>query len=166
MPLHYVDPNKAFGRWYRALEKFGRSRAGDFLARHVFWHIDPLMYRVTGGRYPRILGGIASAPLITTGAKSGQPRQHQLAYFHDGADVVLVASYAGAPKNPQWYYNLKAHPECRLGDEEFLATEVSQDDEYERLYALAERVCVNYSDYRARAAAVGRRIPVFRLQPR
>jgi hypothetical protein len=34
------------------------------------------------------------------------------------------------------------------------------------LYALAERVCVNYSDYRARAAAVGRRIPVFRLQPR
>jgi deazaflavin-dependent oxidoreductase (nitroreductase family) len=103
--------------------------------------------------------------LISTGAKSGQPREHQLAYFHDGSDAILVASYLGEPKNPQWYHNLKAHPECQLGDEDFIAAEVTEPDEYERLYALAEHVCVNYGDYRVKAAAVGRRIPVFRLKP-
>ncbi|MGZ7023740.1 MAG: nitroreductase/quinone reductase family protein [Ilumatobacteraceae bacterium] len=166
MPLHYVDPHKTFGRWYRALERFGRSRSGDFMARRVFWHIDPFLYRVTGGLYPRIMGGLVTAPLASTGAKTGQSRQHQLAYFHDGADVILIASYAGEPKHPQWYYNLKANPECRMGGEGFLATEVTDSDEYERLYALAERVCVNYGDYRAKSSAVGRRIPVLRLKPR
>jgi deazaflavin-dependent oxidoreductase (nitroreductase family) len=165
MPLRYVDPNIEYGRWYRALERFGRSRAGGFMARHLFWHIDPWMYRATGGRYPSILGGLTSAPLISTGAKSGQPRQHQLAYFHDGSDVIVIASFMGEAKHPQWYHNLKAHPECRLGDENFVAEEVTDSDEYERLYALAEHVCINYSDYRAKTAAVGRRIPVFRLKP-
>ncbi|HEX4559428.1 MAG TPA: nitroreductase/quinone reductase family protein [Mycobacterium sp.] len=165
MPLHYVDPNKRYRRWYRALESFGRSRAGEFMARHLFWHIDPWMFRATGGRYPWILGGLATAPLISTGAKSGRPRQHQLAYFHDGADVILIASYAGEPTHPHWYHNLKAHPECQLGDEKFVATEVTDTQEYERLYALAEQICVNYNDYRAKTAALGRRIPVFRLEP-
>jgi deazaflavin-dependent oxidoreductase (nitroreductase family) len=165
MPLHYVDPTKEYGRWYRALERFGRSRASGFIARHLLWHIDPWLHRATGGRYPAILGGLSSAPLISTGAKSGQPREHQLAYFHDGSDAILVASYLGEPKNPQWYHNLKAHPQCQLGDEDFIAAEVTEPDEYERLYALAEHVCVNYGDYRVKAAAVGRRIPVFRLKP-
>ena len=108
------------------------------MARHLFWHIDPWLYRVTRGRYPAILGGLSSAPLISTGAKSGQPREHQLAYFHDGSDAILVASYLGEPKNPQWYHNLKAHPPCQLGDENFVAVEVTDPDDYERLYALAE----------------------------
>jgi deazaflavin-dependent oxidoreductase (nitroreductase family) len=165
MPLHYVDPTQEYGRWYRALERFGRSRAGGFVGRHLFWHIDPWLYRATGGRYPAIMGGICAAPLISTGAKSGQPREHQLAYFHDGPDAIVVASYLGEPRNPQWYYNLKAHPACRFGDEEFVAVEVTDPDDYERLYALAEHVCVNYGDYRVKARVLGRRIPIFRLKP-
>lgn len=165
MPLHYVDPTREYGRWYRALERFGRSRAGGFVARHFFWHIDPWLYRATGGRYPAIMGGICAAPLISTGAKSGRPREHQLAYFHDGSDAIVVASYLGEPRNPQWYYNLKAHPACRFGDEDFVAVEVTDPDDYERLYALAEHVCVNYGDYRLKARALGRQIPVFRLKP-
>ena len=34
-------------------------------------------------------------------------------------DPIVIASNYGGPKHPQWYYNLKAHPECELGDEEF-----------------------------------------------
>jgi hypothetical protein len=44
------------------------------------------------------------------------------------------------PKHPQWYYNLKAHPQCQFGDERFVATEVTDPDEYVRLVALAEKV--------------------------
>ncbi len=140
MPLRYVDPNKKHGRWYTALESFGRSRPGQFLAHHLFPHIDPWLYRATGGRYPSILGGASTAPLMTTGAKSGQPREHQITYLHDGRDAVAIASNYGGPKHPQWYYNLKAHPECELGGEKFLATEFTDPDEYARLYGLAVQV--------------------------
>lgn len=166
MPLHYVDPNEKRSRWYMATNNFGRSRPGMFLARHFWPRIDPWLYRVTGGRYPWILGGAATAPLMTTGAKSGQPREVQITYFNDGPDVILTASYGGGPKNPSWYYNLKAHPGCKLGDENFLATEVTDPDEYARLYALAEKVYSGYTDYRAKTAAIGRHIPVFRLKRR
>ena len=166
MPLHYVDPNKKRGRWYKALESFGRSRPGQFFSRHVLFRVDPWLYRATGGRYPWILGGAATAPLIITGAKSGQPRKHQLTYFHDGPDPILIASNSGGPKHPQWYYNLKAHAECQFGDKRFVATEVTDPDDYARLYGLAERVYAGYGDYRVKTAPVGRQIPVFRLTPR
>jgi hypothetical protein len=69
------------------------------------------------------------------------------------------------PKHPQWYYNLKAHPQCQFGDERFVATEVTDPDEYVRLVALAEKVYAGYGDYRAKTASVGRQIPIFRLKP-
>ena len=103
---------------------------------------------------------------MTTGAKTGQPREVQLAYFHDGPDPILVASNYGGPKHPNWYYNLKAHPECQIGDERFVATEVIDPHEYTQLYGLAEQVYAGYGDYRVKAAAVGRQIPLFRLRPR
>jgi deazaflavin-dependent oxidoreductase (nitroreductase family) len=104
--------------------------------------------------------------LTSTGAKTGQPREHQLTYFHDGPDPILIASNSGGPKHPQWYYNLKAHPECQFGDERFVATEVTDPNENVRLYSLAEKVYAGYSDYRAKTAPIGRQIPIFRLEPR
>ncbi len=165
MPLYYVDPHSKHSRRYKALESFGRSRTGQFLARHVFFRIDPWLHRTTGGRYPRILGGPASAPLMTTGAKSGQPRVCQLTYFHDGPAPILIASNSAKPNHPGWYYNLKAHPECQLSDERFIATEVTDPNEYVRLYALAEQIYAGYGDYRVKTAHAGRQIPLFALEP-
>ena len=166
MPLHYVDPRKKRGPLYRASVRFGRTRLGLAYGLRIAPRIDPWLYRATSGRYPSILGAVASAPLMTTGAKSGQPRETQLTYLHDGPDPILIASYGGGPKHPQWYYNLKAHPECQFGDQKFVATEVTDPDEYARLYGLAEQVYAGYGDYRVRTAAIGRRIPLFRLKPR
>jgi deazaflavin-dependent oxidoreductase (nitroreductase family) len=163
MPLHYVDPHKKQGPWYRTMERFARSRAGQFAAHHVTPRIDPWLYRATGGRYPWILGGVSTAPLLSTGAKSGLRREHQLTYFHDGRDPILIASNYGGPKHPQWYYNLKANPQCEFGDEPFIAQEVTDPDEHERLYGLAEQVYAGWSDYLVTTAAAGRTIPVFRL---
>src|SRR5689334_22226297 len=110
MPLHYVDPHKKRSRVYHVWVRFGRSRTGQFLARNVMPRVDPWLYRATGGRYPASLSLVASAPLETTGAKSGLPRVVQLVYFHDGPDPILIASNYGGSKHPQWYYNLRAHP--------------------------------------------------------
>ncbi len=124
MPLRYVDPHKRHSRRYETWVNLSRSRPGQFLAHHLWPHVDPWLYRASGGRYPAIFGGPSTAPLMTTGAKSGQPREHQITYFHDGPDPIVIASNYGGPKHPQWYYNLKAHRACELGDEKFVATEI------------------------------------------
>lgn len=166
MPLRYADPHKKRGRWYAALDNFGRSRAGQAYARHIGPRVDPWLYRATGGRWPSIIGGVSTAPLRTTGAKSGQPREHQITYFHDGPDPIVTASNYGGPKHPQWYYNLKAHPECELGGDPFVAAEITDADDYTRVYGLAEKVYAGWRDYRLKAEPTGRHIPVFRLKPR
>jgi deazaflavin-dependent oxidoreductase (nitroreductase family) len=166
MPLHYVDPHKKHSRWYTAVETFSRSPAGQFMARRVYSRIDPWLFRATGGRYPWVLGGPSTAPLVTTGAKTGQRRENQLTYFHDEADPILTASNYGGQKHPQWYYNLRANPQCEFGNEPFIATEVTDPDEHDRLYGLAEQVYAGWSDYLVKTSAVGRKIPVFRLTPR
>ncbi len=164
VPLRYVDPHKKRGPLYRANVGFGRSRAGQFIARHIARHTDPYLFRLTGGRVN--MGAIINAPLISTGAKSGEPREVQLTYFHDRSDVILLASNYGGSKHPQWYFNLKAHPGCEFGGTSFVAALVTDADEYARLYALAERVYAGYGDYRAKTAPIGREIPIFRLKPR
>jgi len=167
MPLRYVDPHKKRGRIYAASVRFGRSGAGQWFVRHVAARIDPWLYRATGGRLTCTLGTVVTAPLVTTGARSGRPREAQVTYFHDGPDdPIVVASNYGGPKHPQWYYNLIAHPECELGGERFTAGEITDPDEYARLFALAEQVYAGWRDYRAMTTAVGRRIPVFRLESR
>jgi deazaflavin-dependent oxidoreductase (nitroreductase family) len=166
VPLRHVDPHKKRGSMYAALVRFGRSRAGQWFVRHVAARIDPWLYRVTGGRITSTLGTIVTAPLMTTGARTGRPREAQITYFHDGRDAIAVASNYGGAKHPQWYYNLIAHPECELGGERFTASEVTDPDEYARLFALAEQVYAGWRDYRAMTTAVGRRIPIFRLESR
>src|SRR5271167_634949 len=128
-PLRYVDPNENCGPIYKANVRFGRTRAGIFLGRHVAPRVDRWVSRLTDGRG---FGAI--------GAKSSQPRQVQLSYFHDGRDPILIASNRAEPKHPQWYFNLKAHAECKFGGECFVATEVTDPDEYTRLFALAVKV--------------------------
>ncbi len=113
-----------------------------------------------------MLGSVAQAPLKSTGAKSGEQRVVQLTYFHDGSDPILIASNYGGPKNPQWYHNLKAHPECEFGDEKFFATEITDPADYARVYALAVQAYAGWGDYRAKTDPIGRHIPAFRLKSR
>ena len=166
MPIRYFDPLEKRGPWYRSMERFGRSRLGQAYARHIAHRVDPWFYRVVGNSYTNILGGVATAPLKTTGAKSGQLRVVQVTYFHDGRDVILIASNYGGAKNPQWSYNLKAHPECELGDEKFVASEIADPGEYARVYAMAVKAYKGWGDYRAKTDPIGRHIPAFRLTPR
>ncbi|HET6499345.1 MAG TPA: nitroreductase/quinone reductase family protein [Amycolatopsis sp.] len=64
--------------------------------------------RRTGGKFM----GMDALILTTIGAKSGAERKTPVGWFPgpDGS-WLIVASAAGAPKNPAWYYNLAAHPD-------------------------------------------------------
>src|ERR1700748_2219544 len=65
-----------------------------------------------------VVGGMFEGmPLLLlhhTGAKSGMARINPLAYQRDDGRYVVFASKGGAPTNPDWYYNLKAHPETTI----------------------------------------------------
>ena len=59
-------------------------------------------FRSNGGK---VGGQFAGAPMIIithTGAKSGKSYTTPLVFSKDGDKCVIIASYAGAPKNPSW----------------------------------------------------------------
>jgi len=164
MYLKRVDPSVPLSLSRRVQYAFGRSPVGRWYGINVASRIDPFLLRTTGGRV-RSVGSMPTALLGHTGARSGEPRSNPVLYFHDGDDVVLIASSFGRDKHPAWYHNLVAHPDCTLNGLPFTAAEVDDPDEIERLYALAIRIYPGYADYRVRTAAIGRRIPVLRLTP-
>ena len=78
--------------------------------RMMSW-MNRLMARRVRRRGAKFLGFNAMA-LTTVGRKSGLERTTPVGWFPgtDGSWLV-VASAAGAPGNPDWYYNLAAHPD-------------------------------------------------------
>src|ERR1700690_2055429 len=93
-----------------------------------------------------VVGGpFEGMPLLLlhhTGAKSGQSYTNPLAYRRDGDRYAIFASKAGAPTNPDWYYNLKANPEVtvEVGAETLSAVaSEAEGDERDRIYAAQAR---------------------------
>lgn len=102
--------------------------------------------------------------LTTKGAKSGELRSTPLVYTRDGDRYVIVASKGGAPTNPHWFHNLRAHPDVtvEVGDEKFQAhARVIDDEEYERLYHHHATINPGFHEYRAKTT---RKIPVIVLE--
>jgi len=66
-------------------------------------------FRMSGGWIGGRVAGMPVLLLTTTGRKSGQPRTTPLTYFEFDGDVVVVASYGGDDRHPQWYRNLVAN---------------------------------------------------------
>jgi deazaflavin-dependent oxidoreductase (nitroreductase family) len=124
-------------------------------------------FHTNDGRVGGMFEGMPILLLHHAGAKSGTARVNPLAYQADDGRYVIFASKAGAPSHPAWYHNLKANPDARLESGGrlalYTATEVEDEAERERLFGLADRIYSGYADYRVRADAVGRRIPIMRL---
>jgi deazaflavin-dependent oxidoreductase (nitroreductase family) len=166
--LPRVDPTRDLSAPARAYAAVLRTPPGRWIAINVAARVDPALMRATKGRVGMGLM-LPSALLTTIGAKSGQERTSTVLYFHDGEDVILVASSFGREKHPAWFHNLKANPLVRIardgGGAPRTAEEVVDPAEVDRLWALADRIYPPYADYRRRTAAVGRRIPIVRLRP-
>jgi deazaflavin-dependent oxidoreductase (nitroreductase family) len=103
--------------------------------------------------------------LTTVGAKSGKIRKTPLMRVEHGGEYAVVASLGGAPKNPVWYYNIKAHPQVELQDGEvnkdYEAREVFGDEKA----AWWERAVEAWPDYAEYQQKTDRQIPVFVLTP-
>jgi deazaflavin-dependent oxidoreductase (nitroreductase family) len=122
-------------------------------------------YEASGGADGGELGGLPVVILTTAGAKSGAVRKTPVMRVEAGGVYAAIASYAGSPRNPQWYYNLLAHPDAELRDgtttKRVRAREVT-GEEKQRWWAVADALNPNYAKYRASS---GRDIPILALDP-
>ena len=123
-------------------------------------------FRANRGRVGGRFEGATLLLLHTTGAKSGTPRTNPVVYLADGGRYVVFASKAGAPTNPGWYHNLKAHPDVSIEVEdstiEVAASEVT-GAERDRLYDRQTERSPQFAEYQAKTERV---IPVIALTPR
>lgn len=102
--------------------------------------------------------------LTTTGARSGQRRTTPVMFIRDGDQLLVIASNAGAPRHPDWYYNLVADPRVtvEVGAETYDATaRVLEGSERQRLWESITRQYPFFSDHQAK---VSRQIPVVALE--
>ena len=102
--------------------------------------------------------------LTTTGAKSGQSRLSPLAYFDVDDKLIIIGSFAGAPKDPAWVHNLRANPRAHVevGTEAYDVTarelpSAERDELFDKVAAASP----GFADYQAKTTRV---IPLFELQ--
>ena len=95
----------------------------------------------------------------------GKKRTNPLVSQPSGDVIYIFASKAGAPTNPDWYYNLLAHPEveAEIGDGTSSAPCAStvEGPERDRIYAKQVEVFPGFGDYEK---ATDRVIPVVELR--
>src|SRR5512140_2145907 len=94
-------------------------------------------FRANAGKVGGVFAGRTLLLLHTVGAKSARERIIPVAYVKDGDRFVVIASKGGAPTNPDWYYNLLAHPlvKVEVGTDQFeVRAEAAKEPERTRLY--------------------------------
>jgi deazaflavin-dependent oxidoreductase (nitroreductase family) len=117
-------------------------------------------FRANAGKVGGQFAGRTLLLLHTVGAKSGQDRVNPVAYVADGERFVIIASKGGAPTNPDWYYNLLAHPlvMVEVGTEKFqVQAAVAPEPERTRLYSRMVEIMPGFAEYQRKTTRV---IPV------
>ncbi len=123
--------------------------------------------RVTGGRWPTTLSGMAAVELHTVGRTSGLPRSSMLTSpIHDESRVILVASKGGNERNPLWYGNLRANPDVEVtmnGRTRAMRARTASPEEKARMWPQIVATYKNYARYQEDS---GRDLPVVICEPR
>ncbi len=102
--------------------------------------------------------------LTTTGAKSGQSRLSPLAYFHIDGKLIIIGSFAGAPKDPAWVHNLRANPQAHVEvgtDAYHVTARELPSAERNELFDEISTASPGFAEYQAKTSRV---IPLFELQ--
>jgi len=121
-------------------------------------------FRANDGKVGGPFEGARLLLLHTKGAKTGEDRVHPLAYQAKGDDVVVFASYAGAPSNPAWFHNVVANPDVTVEigtDTVPVRARVAEGEEHDRLWARQKELVPSFADYENKTT---RKIPVVVLE--
>lgn len=122
-------------------------------------------FRQNGGKVGGPFEGAPMVLLTTKGAKTGHSRTNPLVcQIADDGTLFVFASKAGAPTNPDWYYNLLANPQVGVeyGADSFEATaEVVTGPQRDEIFTKQTENFPTFAEYEAKAH---RTIPVVALR--
>jgi len=110
-------------------------------------------------------GGVRTLMLETTGARTGKTRYAILGYLEDGPSAwLVVASLAGASRQPGWLYNLAKQPRATVefsgGDRVAVEAETLAGDDLAAAWKRLETEAPEYPKYRSKT---DREIPIIRF---
>ena len=120
-------------------------------------------FRANGGVVGGPFEGATLLLLHTTGARSGRPRVSPLAYLTIDGRMIIIGSYAGAPKDPAWVHNLRAHPRAHIevGTDAYdVAVRELPAGERDATYPKVTEMAPAFAEYQAKTTRV---IPLFEL---
>ncbi|WP_433566991.1 nitroreductase/quinone reductase family protein [Nocardia sp. CA-151230] len=113
-------------------------------------------------------GGMNALVLTTVGRKTGAERHTPVGWFPGEDDTwLIVASAAGAPKNPAWYYNIAANPDrVRIelaGHTHDVTAEQLHGAQREHAWQQIVTAAPRFAEYQRKT---DRQLPIIRLTPR
>lgn len=124
-----------------------------------------LLFRLTGGLVGRRLVGNDMLLLTTRGRRSGDSHTVPLLYLTDDDRYVVIASYGGRDRHPDWYLNLVEHPTVRVRMPRFDQPMNARPADAEERARWWPRVLDAYDGYRIYQSRTDRQIPVVFLEP-
>ena len=137
----------------------------DYIPSPAAWVRDQVeLYEGSGGKEGTTLRETGLPVIVVTnrGNRTGAIRKTPLMRVKDGNNYVLVGSKGGAPKNPVWVYNLRAHADVEIQDETAVhnmrVREVEEGEERAGLWELSVAAFPPYAEYQNKTP---RLIPVF-----
>jgi F420H(2)-dependent quinone reductase len=125
-----------------------------------------VLFETTNGVLGRRLVGNDMLLLTTHGRRTGEAHTVPLLYLREGERLLVIASYGGRDRHPQWYLNLLADPSvsARIGRRNVaLTARTASPSEREVWWP---KVVAAYGDYAVYQQRTERKIPVVALEPR
>jgi deazaflavin-dependent oxidoreductase (nitroreductase family) len=141
---------------------------GEYVPSPRGWVRDQVeLFEGSGGMEGTTLRDTDMPVVVVTniGAKTGKVRKTPLMRVEHDGRYAAVASLGGAPKNPVWYYNLKANPRVEVQDGQKRADMIAREITGAERAEWWERAIAAYPPYADYQERTSRRIPVFVLEP-
>jgi deazaflavin-dependent oxidoreductase (nitroreductase family) len=116
----------------------------------------------------RVGGQFEGAPLLLLhhkGAKSGTERVNPMMYQRVRGSYAVFASKAGADTNPDWYHNLRAHPDASIETGTDIVAVRARElgpEERDPIWQTQKERYPGFAEYEQRTT---RTIPVMLLEP-
>jgi len=140
---------------------------GKYIASTSKWVRDQVeLYEKSKGKEGNTVSNYPVIIVTNLGRNTGAIRKTPLITVKDDDKYILIASQGGSPKNPNWYYNLKANPKVKIQDGSTVynmkATEILDPKKRKRLWEIAVKTYNPYQDYQSRTERI---IPIFLATP-
>lgn len=123
-------------------------------------------FRANDGKVGGVFQGKPLLLLHHRGARSGIERVSPLMYQKVGDSYAVFASKGGANSNPDWFHNLRAHPDATIEvgtDKLDVEARIAEGREQDEIWEQQKRDYPQFADYERKTSRA--RIPVIVLDP-